>query len=163
MRRSQYRGPPPLPGDRVSCPGARWSCLSAWAVVGALLWAGPLPAETAFVTDRLLLGVHESKSLDAAVLRLLESGDAVEVLERDGELARVRTSRGREGWVDGRYLSAVAPAAALAPNGLEGLCNFVDAVGHQTGKTKVAEGFEKADLLLAERKGAVVHRCAPRG
>ena len=83
-----------------------------FALAAISLSCAPLSAETAFVTDRLLLGVHESNSLDSAVLRLLESGDAVEVLERDGELARVRTSRGREGWVDGRYLSEVAPAAA---------------------------------------------------
>ena len=77
----------------------------------AVAWATPAGAQNAYVSDRLLLGLHADKALDAPVVRLLASGESVEVLERSGDLARVRTAEGEEGWVDQRYLSDVVPAA----------------------------------------------------
>ena len=70
-------------------------------------------ADTAWVVDRLQLGLHESDSTGSPVLALLESGSAVEVLERNGELARVRIESGAEGWVDAAYISDSKPAALL--------------------------------------------------
>ena len=62
-------------------------------LVAYLLLLGPVgaAAETAYVGDRLLLGIHETKTLDSAIIKLLPSGTAVDLLERDGPLARVRS------------------------------------------------------------------------
>ena len=46
-------------------------------------------------------------------------------------------------------LAVVAPAA-LGPDLLEGVDDFVDTVGHQARQREVAEGVEKVELLLVE-------------
>lgn len=82
----------------------------------ALLVLGPLGArsESAYVIDRLLLGVHETKTLNSPIIKLLPSGTLLEVLERDEALARVRSPDGFEGWVDSSYLSTEEPPSLVA-------------------------------------------------
>ena len=79
-------------------------CAMVLAPPGAL-------ATTVYVIDRLLLGVHETNELDSAIIKLLPSGTALDVLEREGSLARVRSPGGFEGWVDAAYLSEEQPAS----------------------------------------------------
>ncbi len=64
-------------------------------------------AETRYVSDQLEVTVRRGPSLSHAVLRMLKSGAAVEVLENDAETGhtRVKTSNGTEGWILSRYLS----------------------------------------------------------
>ncbi len=76
----------------------------------ALMMAGAAGAETLFITDRLKLGLHESRERTSAVIELLPSATELEVLERDGSFVRVRTPDGTEGWVDAAYLTADLPA-----------------------------------------------------
>lgn len=70
----------------------------------------PVRGETLYVSDRLLLGVHQGKEVDSAIKKVLPSGTAVEVLKRDAELVRVKTPDGVTGWVDGKYLMDEKPA-----------------------------------------------------
>ena len=72
-------------------------------------------AETAFVIDRLLVGVHEEKNLDSAIVKVLPTGTELEVLERDGELAYVAEPGGAKGWVDAAYLTDEQPAQLRIP------------------------------------------------
>lgn len=71
---------------------------------------GTLWAETGYVIDKLLVGVHQDKNLDSAIIKVLATGTRLEVLERDGELALVEDPDKVRGWVDAAYLTADLPA-----------------------------------------------------
>jgi SH3 domain protein len=67
-------------------------------------------AETLYVNDKLVVGVYPEMESENGKLANLETGDAVEELERQDKYVRVRLSDGREGWVRANYLSAQPPA-----------------------------------------------------
>lgn len=67
-------------------------------------------AATAYVTDMLQLDLYDNRELNGSVQRKLRSGDAVDVLERDGRVARVRLENGQTGWVKSMFLVTVEPA-----------------------------------------------------
>jgi len=82
-----------------------------FAAVLALAWCAVVSAaETAYVIDKLLVGVHEDRDLNSAIVKVLPTGTKLEVLQREGELAQVRDGDGTSGWVDGAYLMEQAPA-----------------------------------------------------
>ncbi len=68
-------------------------------------------AETAYVIDKLLVGLHAEKALDSEIVKVLPTGIRLEVLQREGELAQVREPDGATGWVDAAYLMPDPPAA----------------------------------------------------
>ena len=78
-----------------------------WAI-GLLLWTlMPLAsAQNAWVSDQFEVMLRTGPSTSNAIERMLRSGTALEVLERDDEngYTRVRTQAGTEGWVLTRYL-----------------------------------------------------------
>jgi SH3 domain protein len=78
----------------------------------ATLWAcaATASAETLYVTDSLRLALYASEDMSDKPLLNLTSGAAVQVLERDASLARVRTATGEEGWVKATFLVAEKPA-----------------------------------------------------
>ena len=80
--------------------------LLSLAVFGLMVFltASISQAETMYVTDVLKLIVRSEKGYDQNLLTVVKSGQAVEVLQKDGDWARVRLSDGREGWVLARYL-----------------------------------------------------------
>lgn len=69
-------------------------------------------AQTVYIAARVEVGLHEGRSAHSAILELLPEGTEVEVLERDGDAARVRLGDGREGWVASDYLSSESSAPA---------------------------------------------------
>lgn len=81
------------------------------ATVLALAWCAVVSAaETAYVIDKLLVGVHEDRDLNSAIVKVLPTGTKLDVVQREGELAQVRDGDGTTGWVDSAYLMAEAPA-----------------------------------------------------
>ena len=67
-------------------------------------------AETAYVVDKLLVGVHQEKDLNSAIIKVLPTGTKLSVTQRDGELAEISDADGTSGWVDAAYLMAEIPA-----------------------------------------------------
>ena len=67
-------------------------------------------AETAFVSDDLILGVYSEKNQQGTRLTTLHSGAGVEVLTRDGEFAQVKLGNNSIGWVKASFLTAREPA-----------------------------------------------------
>ena len=82
-----------------------------WCVL-ALWLSAPLvaAAETVYVSDRLQAGLRAAR--DGNVVKPIESGAMLEVLERDERFVRVRDKQGSEGWLELRYVSAEPPARA---------------------------------------------------
>lgn len=77
----------------------------------SLLPGVSMAAESMYVIDKLLVGVHRDKDLNSAIIKVLPTGSLLEVLERDDQLARVKDAEGVEGWVDVAYLMQEPPAS----------------------------------------------------
>ena len=82
------------------------------AVIAFVLSTSCAVAETRFVDDKLLIGLHAGSDPASTVVELLPSGTALDVLARDATMVQVRLPDGREGWVDGEFLVAEAPGRA---------------------------------------------------
>lgn len=76
--------------------------------IALVLASSQLLAETRYVTDQLEITLRSGQSTKHQILRMLPSGQAVEVLEDDEEsqYTRIRTEQGNEGWVITRYLDS---------------------------------------------------------
>lgn len=72
------------------------------------LYSVLVTAETRYVSDQLEVTLRKGPSLSHAIVRMLKSGTAVEILEIDAETGhtRVKTNGGIEGWILSRYLIA---------------------------------------------------------
>ncbi len=80
-------------------------------VIGLSLLLPPLAAgETAYITDRLIPGLHQAEDTSDRAFRSLESGQEFEVLSRDRLYAHVRLPDGVEGYVKAAYIVDVKPA-----------------------------------------------------
>ncbi|NIR61268.1 MAG: TIGR04211 family SH3 domain-containing protein [Gammaproteobacteria bacterium] len=117
------------------------SCLPILLACLALAPVITSAAETAYVTDRLLLGVYDNPQGRGKPARTLESGTPVTRLERSGSYEKVRAPDGSEGWVKRAYLVDEQPARAALP-ALE--------AKHERLQKQAAELREHVDTLEAE-------------
>lgn len=69
-----------------------------------------LMAETRYVTDELQLSMYELLNSQGKLLKRLNSGDELELLEQEGLFAKVRTKDGTEGWTKAGFLITEKPA-----------------------------------------------------
>ena len=69
------------------------------------------PVQRLFVSDKLVLNVYSEPEQAGSRVATIETGDAVDELERGQGFVRIRLSDGREGWVGSNYLTTDAPAA----------------------------------------------------
>ena len=77
-----------------------------------MLFAPALWANSLYVTDRILLGVHKSASNDSPLLQSVPSGTSLEVLAEENNFKKVRLPNGTQGWVDEAFLVNEQPAPA---------------------------------------------------
>jgi SH3 domain protein len=69
-------------------------------------------AESAYVIDKLLVGVHKDADLNSAIVKVLPTGTELTVISRKGELAQIKDPEGASGWVDAAYLMKEPTAAS---------------------------------------------------
>ena len=120
------------------------------------LYAVLVSAETQYVSDQLEVTVRRGPTLSHAVLRMLKSGAAVEVLEVDAASGhtRVKTSAGTEGWILSRYLSA-EPTARMQ------LQNMMKDMNHTTNSDQpvltqlknIRNEYDNASKRIAQLEG----------
>lgn len=67
-------------------------------------------AKTFYVTDKVLVGVYEQATTESNLIKALPTGTPIEVLERNGEYAKIRSPDGTTGWVENSYLIDRKPA-----------------------------------------------------
>ncbi len=91
------------------------ACLALFAA------ATPLYAQTMYVTDRLRLGMHAAEDTSDRPFRVLDSGQAMTVVQRSGNYAEVRLPDGTEGYVKAAYLVDEKPAVLVVSEGAEAL------------------------------------------
>ena len=70
-------------------------------------------ADTAYVTDTLQLGMHHAADTSDQPFRSLDSGQAVEILDRTRYYAHVQLPDGTEGYVKAAYLVSDKPAKLI--------------------------------------------------
>jgi SH3 domain protein len=70
-------------------------------------------AETRYVTDELQLSLYELINSQGGLLKRLNSGEELELLEQEGLFAKVRTVDGTEGWTKAGFLIETKPARTL--------------------------------------------------
>jgi SH3 domain protein len=122
-----------LPAKRFrAARGARLA-----AALALTMFCGAVLAQAAakvYVTREFKAGLHEEKAVDSAIITLVSSGTALEIIKREDPLSFVRTPDGVTGWIDNSYLVAAAP----------------------TGAAEVEQARERADA--AERRVADLQR-----
>lgn len=64
-------------------------------------WAAP----SRYVSDDLVISLRTGQGTQYRIIEQLHSGSRLEILEEGGEYVRVRSPKGREGWVRAQYLS----------------------------------------------------------
>jgi len=90
--------------------------VNQWIPVGVLLAAtatATAGAQTMYVVDKLVAGLHEGKDQTSTLLKALPTGTPLEVLERDDKFAKVRAPDGTTGWMEADYLMKQKPAQIL--------------------------------------------------
>lgn len=111
-------------------------------------------AETLYVAERMLVALRAEASDTAPTVKTVETGAALEVLERQDQFVHVRDKQGSDGWVDARYLTPDPPArlqlAALQQELTKSRAQVTDAQAQlKKAQATVAEqsaritGFEK--------------------
>lgn len=80
--------------------------ISAIALGGAISAAH---AETLYVIEQLVVSVSASPDGSGERVAQIHSGEHVELIERQDDLAHVRLASGEEGWVKASYLSSSLP------------------------------------------------------
>ena len=72
-------------------------------------------AETAYITEKLEIPVRSGESRDYRIIRYLQAGAQVEILETyESGYTKIKDEGGREGFVLGRYLVDRAPSFVIA-------------------------------------------------
>jgi len=70
-------------------------------------------AETGYVTDRLVLGLHQAEDTSDRAFRSLESGQEFEVLSRDRLYAHIQLPDSTQGYVKAAYIVYDKPAKLI--------------------------------------------------
>lgn len=125
-------------------------------LVVLLALAPAAPAEPAYISARLEIGLHESRSPHSAILALLPEGTEIEVIERDARAARVRLADGREGWIAAQYLSSESSAPAELAALRQRLPELEAALASEQAARIEAEGrTNAAEAELSELRSGV--------
>ncbi|BBO89241.1 hypothetical protein DSCOOX_24210 [Desulfosarcina ovata subsp. ovata] len=85
-----------------------------WLVLMSLLI---LPAvclaQTVYVTEEFEITMRTGPATDRKIISLIQSGKALQMVEKGDEWSMVREPGGKEGWVLNRYLTASQPCAMV--------------------------------------------------
>ena len=81
-------------------------------VVIYVLLHNTVQAEDRYVTDQIMLGVHQAAKSESALVTSIPSGTRVEILTTQGDFSKIKLKNGTSGWVLSSYLIREKPAAA---------------------------------------------------
>jgi len=85
-----------------------------WMVLTGLLVLPVIAAaETVYVSENFEITMRTGPGTERKIISLVESGKALEMVERGDEWSLVRTASGKEGWVLNRYLTSSQPSAMV--------------------------------------------------
>ena len=106
-------------------------------------------AETVYVAERLRIGLRAETAETSAVVKTVETGMPLEVVERLDKFTRVRDPQGAEGWIETRYLTPDPPARRQLAKLQEELAKG------RAQTTEAQTQLKKAQSTLAEQAGKI--------
>jgi len=86
-----------------------FSIIFALLIIASSIIVPSAEADTRYVGDQLIITLRQGKSTKHKILKTMETGTPVEVLEEDSSYLRVRTTDGTEGYVLRQYISSNPP------------------------------------------------------
>jgi len=89
----------------------RWSRIAA--TFGLILLSLSVLAETAYVIDRVAVGIHADRTPDSAIIKVYPTGTELEVIKQEDDIAQVKAADGTTGWIEIGYLMPDPPASEL--------------------------------------------------
>lgn len=120
--------------------------VASLALLAALAMpAMPVLAEQLYVTEKLVVGIYATPSLDGERLAVVRSADVVELLAREDESAQVRLADGTEGWMKASYLESDPPLAQRLAD-LESENRKLRSAASRPGEQAAAAQKENAQL-----------------
>jgi SH3 domain protein len=119
--------------------------------LACLLLASAAHSQTRYVTDKLSVELRRGPSTEYLIVRSLEAGEMVEVLEQTAQgYSRVRVpDQGTEGWILTRFLSSETSARdrlAVAERSLSNARGRVTELEQQVASLTAEVGGTKAEL-----------------
>ena len=121
-------------------------------------------ADTAYVTDELVLGVYAEQNNQGQRLATLHSGASVETLAVNGEFTQVRLTDGTTGWVKSAFLITHAPATVRIKQIEEELDQrraTTPALAEAAARSEVEQLTRELAAKQAELDAALEGRTAP--
>lgn len=85
-------------------------------LAAGLFFSQFISAETLYVTDRILLGIHQLADEQSPILKSIPSGSIVTVVSKQANFINVRTADGTQGWVAANFLVKTKPATKQYDN-----------------------------------------------
>jgi SH3 domain protein len=82
-------------------------------LVGLLILPAASVAETVYVSEDFEITMRTGPGSDRKIISLVQSGKALEILDKGEEWSKVRDPNGREGWVLNRYITPSQPCAMV--------------------------------------------------
>lgn len=79
-------------------------------IVVLCFWSAAALSETLYIKDELKVGVRNQPNSNESPFAVVETGDKLEVLERNGGYIKIRSEGGVEGWINQLYATEEAPA-----------------------------------------------------
>jgi SH3 domain protein len=119
----------------------------------SILWllTSHVYAETIYVIDELKIGLHQDRTVDSPIIKLVPSGTALTVIERDNDLVHVQESEGVSGWINSKYVINEKPGKARV-NELEKEIELLKSgTGTNTASADSAAQKELEQQLNSER------------
>ena len=113
-----------------------------------LVWMGAVfaaQAETVYVAERIRVGLRAEIPETSAIVKTVDTGTPLEIIERFDKLTRVREPQGAEGWIETRYLSAEPPTRLQSARLQDEL------VKSRTQASEAQAQLKKAQATIAEQ------------
>lgn len=102
-------------------------------------------AETVYIAERVRIGMRAEIPETSAVVKTVETGTPLEIIERFDKLTRVRDPQGVEGWIETRYLSTEPPVRLQ-------YARLQDELATSRSQINVAQAqLKKAQATIAEQ------------
>jgi SH3 domain protein len=86
-----------------------FSIILALLIITTSVMVPSAEADTRYVGDQLIITLRQGKSTKHKIIKTLETGTPVEILEEDSSYYKVKTSDGTEGYVLRQYISSNPP------------------------------------------------------
>ena len=106
--------------------------------------------DTQYVTDKLRLSLYKKADSNSGTIKLLISGDRVQILERTGPYSRIRTEDGETGWVKNGFLVSQATDSFLLLEEQEKNRILSEQLGKYSNTKKIIEDYENTISLMTQ-------------